>query len=65
MESIKAWELMKEGIRSTIRQRIPTLSPSEIEKTLKEIEEACAGMPPDEVAGCAYRVIEEKARELE
>lgn len=59
VESIKAWHIMREGIRSTIRKHFPGLPDSEVERILEEIEEECQGLSVEEIAGCVYRKIGE------
>jgi hypothetical protein len=62
MESIKAWHIMKAGIRQTIKVHLPYLSEQEIDRLLDEIEKECSGLSPEDIAGCVYRKIEEVRR---
>jgi len=59
LESIKAWRIMKEGIRATIRSHFPELPDSEVERILEEIERECQGLSVEDIAGCVYRKIGE------
>ena len=59
MESIKAWRIMKEGIKATIRGHFPDLPDDEIQSMLEEIEKECQGLSVEEIAGCVYRKIGE------
>jgi hypothetical protein len=62
MESIKAWHIMREGIRQTIKAQLPHLPESEVVKLLEEIERQCSGLKPEDIAACVYRKIEEVRR---
>jgi len=68
MESIKAWHIMREGIRQTIKLHIPGISEHEIERIIKEIERECSGLSIEDLVACVYRKIEEiksgKARRI-
>lgn len=59
MESIKAWRIMREGIRATIRSNFPDLPDVEVQRILEEIEKECQGLSVEDVAGCVYRKIGE------
>ena len=59
MESIKAWRIMKAGIRATIKGHFPDLPESEVQRILEEIERECQGLSIEDIAGCVYRKIGE------
>lgn len=62
MESIKAWRIMREGARSTIKAHFPDLPNSEVERLLRDVEKECEGLSAEDMAGCVYRKIEEIRR---
>jgi len=59
LESIKAWRIMKEGIRATIKSYFPKLPDSEVQRILEEIERECQGLSVEDISGCVYRKLEE------
>lgn len=59
MESFKAWHIMREGIIKMIKDKFPNISNKDLKKIVNEIEEECEGQSFEEVAGCAYRKLEE------